>query len=119
VPDEDVLAGIVFVLRAGIAWEQLPQRFGCGSGMTCWRRLREWQDAGVWSKVRQVLEAGLPDGGGVDWGRAWARAARTRPSRRSPDRRRTSARTGDRSVARHATGERSRPARDRGRAEPP
>jgi transposase len=82
VPDRDALAGIMFVLRTGIAWEHLPQRFGCGSGMTCWRRLREWQQAGAWPKVRHVLEEGLHTADGVDWARAWARAARTRPVRR-------------------------------------
>src|SRR5262245_14939554 len=82
VPDRDVLAGILFVLRTGIAWEHLPQRFGCGSGMTCWRRLREWQAAGAWPRIRQLLEERLADPNDVDWARAWARAARTRPGRR-------------------------------------
>ena len=37
------LTGILFVLKSGIPWEMLPQEMGCGSGMTCWRRLRDWQ----------------------------------------------------------------------------
>jgi transposase InsO family protein len=45
--DRKALEGIVFVLRSGIPWAMLPQRMGCGSGMTCWRRLRDWQAAGV------------------------------------------------------------------------
>ena len=48
VPDRAALTGIVFVLKTGIPWEYLPQEMGCGSGMTCWRRLRDWQRAGVW-----------------------------------------------------------------------
>ncbi len=44
--DRACLAGIVFVLRSGVPWEMLPQELGCGSGMTCWRRLRDWQEAG-------------------------------------------------------------------------
>ena len=48
VPDRACLTGIVFVLKTGIQWEYLPQEMGCGSGMTCWRRLRDWQEAGVW-----------------------------------------------------------------------
>src|ERR671916_2023324 len=40
------LTGILFVLKTGIPWEDLPQEMGCGSGMTCWRRLRDWQEAG-------------------------------------------------------------------------
>jgi transposase len=46
--DRPCLTGIVFVLRSGIPWEMLPQQMGCGSGMSCWRRLRDWQDAGIW-----------------------------------------------------------------------
>ena len=42
------LTGILFVLKSGIPWEMLPQEMGCGSGMTCWRRLKEWHEAGVW-----------------------------------------------------------------------
>ena len=51
VPDRVCLKGIVFVLRSGIAWEMLPKELGCGSGMTCWRRLRDWQEAGIWDLI--------------------------------------------------------------------
>src|SRR5213083_1110650 len=47
-PDRAALTGILFVLHSGIPWEMLPQEMGCGSGMTCWRRLRDWHEAGVW-----------------------------------------------------------------------
>jgi transposase len=47
VPDRACLTGIIFVLKSGIPWEMLPYELGCGSGMTCWRRLRDWQAAGV------------------------------------------------------------------------
>ena len=50
-----VLTGLVFVLKTGIPWEYLPQELGCGSGMTCWRRLRAWQQAGVWKSVHHIL----------------------------------------------------------------
>src|SRR6266487_749146 len=41
IDDRKVLTGILFVLRTGIPWEYLQQEMGCGSGVTCWRRLRE------------------------------------------------------------------------------
>ena len=43
------------MLKTGIPWEMLPQEMGCGSGMTCWRRLRDWQQAGVWETPQRVL----------------------------------------------------------------
>lgn len=55
VSDEMALNGILFVLRTGIPWEELPQELGFGSGMTCWRRLRDWQAAGVWHKLHLKL----------------------------------------------------------------
>jgi transposase len=53
--DRLALTGILFVLQSGIPWEMLPQEMGCGSGMTCWRRLRDWQKAGVWEQLHTVL----------------------------------------------------------------
>src|SRR5271167_2862595 len=59
VPDRAALTGILFVLKTGIPWEDLPQEMGCGSGMTCWRRLRDWNEAGVWQRLHELLLAGL------------------------------------------------------------
>jgi len=64
------LTGIVFVLKTGIGWEHLPQEMNCGSGMTCWRRLRDWQAAGVWDKLHQTLLAHLHQAGQINWSRA-------------------------------------------------
>ena len=68
--DRGVLSGILFVLRTGIPWEYLPQEMGCGSGMTCWRRLRDWQRAGVWEALHQHLLVRLNAAGAIDWSRA-------------------------------------------------
>ena len=69
-PDRAALTGIIFVLRTGIPWEMLPQELGCGSGMTCWRRLRDWQEAGVWRRVHQALLDQLGAADQIDWSRA-------------------------------------------------
>jgi transposase len=70
IDDRKVLTGILFVLKTGIPWEQLPQEMGCGSGMTCWRRLREWQEAGVWQRLHELLLAKLREADRIDWSRA-------------------------------------------------
>lgn len=70
VPDRQALTGILFVLKTGIPWEALPQEMGCGSGVTCWRRLREWQEQGVWQKLHEALLAKLNAAGEIDWSRA-------------------------------------------------
>jgi transposase len=64
------MANIVFVLKSGIPWEMLPQEMGCGSGMTCWRRLKEWQEAGVWERLHRVLLDRLGEAEQIDWERA-------------------------------------------------
>jgi transposase len=64
------LTGILFVLKTGMAWEDLPQELGCGSGMSCWRHLREWQQSGVWPILQRLLLAKLPDAQKIDWARA-------------------------------------------------
>src|SRR6185436_4011024 len=75
VPDRAALTGILFVLRSGIPWEMLPKEMGCGSGMTCWRRLRDWQAAGVWDRLHQLLLDRLGQADRIDWSRASIDAA--------------------------------------------
>ena len=70
VSDRAALTGIIFVLKSGIPWEMLPQEMGCGSGVTCWRRLRDWQEAGVWDALHRELLDRLGDAGQLAWSRA-------------------------------------------------
>jgi transposase len=70
ITDRAALTGNVFVLKSGIPWEMLPQELGCGSGMTRWRRLRDWQRAGVWRRLHRTLLQRLQDAGRIDWTRA-------------------------------------------------
>ena len=76
VSDRAALTGIIYVLKSGIPWEMLPQEMGCGSGMTCWRRLRDWQAAGVWERLHRVLLDRLQAADHLDWSRASLDAAR-------------------------------------------
>lgn len=68
VDDRAALTGIVFVLQSGIPWNMLPQEMGCGSGVSCWRRLRHWQRRGVWRKLlAAMLQRVNDDERGIDW----------------------------------------------------
>ncbi|MBB4717773.1 transposase [Streptomyces luteogriseus] len=66
-PDGLVFQGIVFVLHTGISWEHLPQELGFGSGMTCWRRLAAWSEAGVWPRLHEVLLAKFRSANALDF----------------------------------------------------
>ena len=91
-PNRAALTGILFVLKSGLPWEMLPAEMGCGAGMSCWRRLRDWQEAGVWAALHRVLLERLHAAGQLDWSRAALdsasvpakrgarRPARTRPT---------------------------------------
>ena len=79
VSERAAFTGILFVLRGGLPWQMLPREMGWGSGSTCWRRLVEWQRAGVWRRLHETLLAELRrrgwlepalDGGGQRVGRA-------------------------------------------------
>ena len=71
IEDRAVLGGIIYVLRAGAPWRLLPAgELGCGSPVTCWRWLRDWQQAGVWEQLHHRLLDWLGDDGQVDWSRA-------------------------------------------------
>lgn len=68
--DRACLAGVILVLRSGIPWRMLPKALGCGSGMTCWRRLRDWQQDGIWDLIHFALLDYLSRDGQIDWSRA-------------------------------------------------
>ncbi len=79
IDDRAALTGIIFVLKSGIPWEMLPQEMGCGSGMTCWRRLREWQEAGG-------CKRGCPGPFSIAWGRPTSSTGSVPRSIRLPSR---------------------------------
>jgi transposase len=73
--DRAALQGILFVLHTGIAWRHLPLELGFGSGSTCYRRMVEWQEAGVWERLHALLLAELRAAGEIEWTRAVADAS--------------------------------------------
>lgn len=66
VSDRACLTGIVYVLRTGMPWRFVPQELGCGSGVTCWRRLRDWTESGVWPRIHHKLLGVLGRRGKID-----------------------------------------------------
>mgnify|MGYP003889335563 CR=1 FL=1 len=78
VSNRQALQGILFVLKTGIPWEDLPQEMGCGSGMTCWRRIRDWHQAGVWAQLHKILLAKLHQADRIDWSRVVVDSASVR-----------------------------------------
>ncbi|MBM7112903.1 IS5 family transposase [Archangium primigenium] len=68
--DRLALRGIIFVLKVNIPWESLPAEVFGVCGMTCWRRLRDWAEAGVWERLQRLLEAELGGQELIDWKRA-------------------------------------------------
>jgi transposase len=81
--DRKALTGVLFVLKTGIPWEDLPAEMGCGCEMSCWRLLRAWQEAGVWYTLHQRLLAELDNAGPIDWSRAAVDATFARASSRT------------------------------------
>jgi transposase len=89
VDDRACLEGILFVLRHGVPWRALPRGEGFPSGQTCWRRLDEWERAGVWSALMERLQERLAQAERIDWSRAIVDASLVdakRGARRSPGR---------------------------------
>jgi len=85
-PDRQALCGILFVLHTGTAWKQLPTELGFGSGITCWRRLDEWQQAGVWEQLHALLLARLRAAGEIEWSRAIADSSQIQAKKGAPQR---------------------------------
>jgi transposase len=78
VSDRATLSGILFVLKTGIPWRFLPQEMGCGSGVSCWRRLRDGQKRGVWARIHRILLARLRPADELDGSRAAIDSSRIR-----------------------------------------
>jgi transposase len=60
-----VLEGILWVLRTGARWRDLPKEYPSAS--TCWRRLRQWEEQDVWLKIWRQFLSELDQQGRLDW----------------------------------------------------
>jgi len=85
-PDREALQGILYVLHSGVGWEHLPRELGFGSGWTCWRRMDEWQRAGVWDRLHALLLGRLRSADALDWSRAVIDGSHVQAKRGAPKR---------------------------------
>ena len=67
--DRKTLNGILYVLRTGCRWGDVPTKYG--SPTTCWRRLRAWEENGIWERIWRLLLAWLDEQGKLQWARAF------------------------------------------------
>jgi transposase len=85
VSDRAAFTAIVFVLVTGLPWRLVPRQMGC-SGVTAWRRLGEWQRAGVLERLHRECLRRLSASGRIDWSRGVVDASHVRALRGGPDR---------------------------------
>jgi transposase len=85
-PDRQALHGILFVLHTGIAWRHLPLELSFGGGSTCYRRLDEWQRAGVWERLHELLLVELHAAGEIEWARAVVDSSHVQAKKGAPRR---------------------------------
>jgi transposase len=67
--NRQVLEGILWILRTGARWEDLPKRYPSSS--TCWRRLKLWEEMGIWLDIWRAFLAQLDAKGALDWQEAF------------------------------------------------
>jgi len=68
--NRQVIEGILWVLRSGARWRDLPERYPSPS--TCWRRLKYWEELGVWLDIWRAFLAELDERGYLDWEETFA-----------------------------------------------
>src|SRR5882762_7215276 len=74
----NILTGIIFVLKTGLNWEDLPAELGWGCGRTCKETLKAWHAAGIWEQLHRVLLQELQDAEEIDWSRGAADSTKAR-----------------------------------------
>ena len=64
--NRQVLEGILWILKTGARWRDLPKDFGV-SASVCWTRLRRWEEQGVWLRLWRAFLSELDQRGKLDW----------------------------------------------------
>jgi len=82
--DRRTINGVLYVLRTGCRWQDLPGEYG--SSVTCWRRLNQWQEQGVWEDIWRTLLGTLDAQGRLEWERATWMPLSPQPKRGRPGR---------------------------------
>jgi transposase len=85
VSDRAAFTAIVFVLLTGVPWRMVPKEIGC-SGVSAWRRLRDWQAAGVWERLHREMLRRLNAAGQIDWSTSVVDGSHIRALSGGPDR---------------------------------
>ncbi len=72
--DRACFEGILWILRSGARWKDLPRDRGFPSPATCWRRLGRWERGGVWLRLWEAFLDELDEQGKLDWSECFADA---------------------------------------------
>ena len=67
--ERQCLNGILYILKTGCAWANMPRNYGSAS--TCWRRLNEWSEDGTWESIWRALLSALDEQGKIEWAQAF------------------------------------------------
>ena len=68
--NREVFDDIIWLLRSGARWNDLADRYPSAS--TCWPRLQQWEEQGVWLKIRPKFLSELDQQGQLDWEETFA-----------------------------------------------
>jgi transposase len=86
VDDRACLEGILYVARRGVPWAAVPPGLGYAHGKTCWRRLDQWTQAGVWERLLERVISDLADRERLDLDRLIVDATTTAAKKGAPKR---------------------------------
>ena len=64
-PHRRIINGILWRLKTGAPWRDLPERYGIWE--TVYSRFRRWQRAGIWDRILAALQTKADAAGHVDW----------------------------------------------------